>query len=244
MSIKQTENVLLAIFAHPDDESYRMGGLLTLLAQRGVRVHVVTATRGESGSTGQPGICTPEQLPHIREKELCCACQVLQLQPPHILGYPDGHLAESDPEQIIQQILLIMEEIQPHVVFSFGPDGLSGHSDHIAIGNFSSEAFQRYHKAGVLYHLAIPISVAQALGMNQLKPVADSQISLAIDVTSAWDMKMRAICCHATQVASSPILSQSEDRQRKFLGVEHFVRALTLNPRLDFVPALLKEHIL
>lgn len=234
----------MAIFAHPDDESYRAGGLLTLLAQSGVRVHVVTATRGEAGSTGQPSICTPAQLPSIRENELRCACQSLQLQPPRVLDFPDGHLAESDPEKIIQQILMLMKEIQPQVLLSFGSDGLSGHPDHIAIGNFAFEAFQRYQKAGALYHLAVPASIAQTLGMTQIHSVVDSQITLAVDVSSVWDVKMKAIHCHATQVTSSPILSQSEDRQRKFLGVEHFMRALAPNPGLDFIPVLLRGYIL
>jgi LmbE family N-acetylglucosaminyl deacetylase len=91
--------------------------------------------------------------------------------------------------------------------------------------------------------MAVPVSVAQNLRMNQLRPVLDSQITLSVNVSTVWDLKMKAIHCHATQVASSPILSQSEDRKRKFLGVEHFVRAMTPNPRLDFIPLLLKEYL-
>jgi LmbE family N-acetylglucosaminyl deacetylase len=237
--MNRPQGTLLAIFAHPDDETYRAGGTLALLAQQGVTVHVVTATRGEAGMIGEPA-----KFPGIRENELGCACQTLQLQPPQVLNFPDGHLAECDPEKIIQQLLKIMKEIQPQVLLSFGPDGLSGHPDHISIGSIASEAFQRFQKAGVLYHLAVSVSLVRALGMHQLHPVADSQITLSIDVSSVWNMKMKAIHCHASQIASSPILRQSEERQRMFLGVEQFVLALDRDPAQDFVPALLKEHIL
>mgnify|MGYP000732581162 CR=1 FL=1 len=64
---------LLAVFAHPDDEAYRPGGTLALLARRGVRVHLLTATRGQAGSCGEPPLCTPDELPTVRERELRCA---------------------------------------------------------------------------------------------------------------------------------------------------------------------------
>ena len=70
---------LLAVFAHPDDETFRPGGTLALLARRGVEVHVLTATRGEAGSCGDPPLCSPEELPAVRESELRCACAALGL---------------------------------------------------------------------------------------------------------------------------------------------------------------------
>jgi N-acetylglucosamine malate deacetylase 2 len=236
--------VLLALFAHPDDETYRAGGLLALLAQKGVWAHIVTATHGEAGAIGSSGINTSEPLSVIREKELRCACQALNLQPPVVWDFPDGRLAEIDPEIIIQRVSLLMHKIQPQVVLSFGPDGLSGHPDHVAIGDIASAVFSRYRKAGALYQLAVPVSVAQRLGMNQIRAVPDSQITLAVDVTSVWEAKKKAIYCHVTQVASSPILSQSEDCQRQFLGAEHFVRASASDPNFDFLPSSLKDFLL
>lgn len=242
--MNRSEYVLVALFAHPDDESYRAGGLLALLAQNGVRIHVVTATRGEAGSKRISGADVAEPLFNIRQKELRCACQALNIQPPIVWDYPDGRLAEIEPEIITQRILLVMHEIQPQVVLSFGPDGLSGHPDHIAIGKAAAEAFQRFRKAGALYQLAVPASIAQGLGLNQIRAVPDSQITLAVDATSVWKEKMKAIHCHATQVASSPVLSQSEDRQRQFLAIEHFVRAAVSVQNFDFLPSLLKDYLL
>jgi LmbE family N-acetylglucosaminyl deacetylase len=96
---------LLAVFAHPDDESFRPGGTLALLARRGVRVQILTATRGQAGSRGDPPLCSLEELPAACEKELRCACSALGILPPLLLDYQDGQLAEADPEGLAAQIL-------------------------------------------------------------------------------------------------------------------------------------------
>jgi LmbE family N-acetylglucosaminyl deacetylase len=93
--------VLLAVFAHPDDETFRPGGTLALLARQGVQVYLLTATRGEAGSCGDPPVCRPEELPVVRERELRCACAALGIEPPHILDYPDGRLSDVDPEAVV-----------------------------------------------------------------------------------------------------------------------------------------------
>ncbi|MEW5941502.1 MAG: PIG-L family deacetylase [Chloroflexota bacterium] len=84
------EKTLLAVFAHPDDESFRPGGTLALLARRGARVQVLTATRGQAGSRGNLPLCSPEELPGVRERELRCACAVLGLLPPRTVGRSSG----------------------------------------------------------------------------------------------------------------------------------------------------------
>jgi LmbE family N-acetylglucosaminyl deacetylase len=213
---------LLAVFAHPDDETFRCGGILALLAQRGVRVQVLTATRGQAGSRGDPPLCAPEELPAVRETELRCACTALGLPPPILLDYQDGQLAEADSEQLAVQILQVVKETRPQVMLTFGADGLSGHPDHIAIGQAAAEAFRRADDVAALYTLAVPRSLAESLGMKQIRAVPDEAIALAVDVSSVWDAKMSAIRCHRTQLGESPILEAPEAKQRLFLGVEHF----------------------
>ena len=134
--------VLLAVFAHPDDESFRCDGALALLARRGVRVQVLTATRGQAGSCGEPPLCRPDQLPAMRERELHCACAALGIQPPILLDYEDGYLGEASPPVIFTQVLAVVGRLRPQVMLTFGPDGLSGHPDHIAIGKFAAQAFR------------------------------------------------------------------------------------------------------
>lgn len=213
---------LLAVFAHPDDETLRPGGTLALLAQRGVRVQVLTATRGQAGSRGDPPLCVPEELPAVRENELRCACAALGLLPPILLDYQDGQLAEADLEQLAAQILQVVNETHPQVMLTFGADGLSGHPDHIAIGVAAAEAFRRAEGVSALYALAVPRSLAESLGMKQIRAVSDESIALTVDVSAVWESKMSAIRCHRTQLGESPILDAPEARQRLFLGVEHF----------------------
>jgi len=238
------ERCLLVVFAHPDDETFRSGGTLALLVRSGVRVHLLTATRGEAGSYGDPPLCAPEELAVRREVELRCACAALGLEPPRFLGYADGHLADADAEALIVQILTAIGETGAQTLLSFGPEGLSGHPDHIGIGHCAAEAYRRDEDVAALYTVAVPVSLADALDLRQLQAVPDADIALAVDVSAVWALKMAAIRCHVTQMAASPMLQAPVDRQRRFFGTEHFVRAAVREGRDDFIPDALKGYLL
>lgn len=233
---------LLAVFAHPDDETFRPGGTLALLSQRGVRVQVVSATRGGAGSCGHPQLCTPDELPALRESELHCACATLGVEPPILLDYPDGRLSEFDPETILAEILAIVQKVNPQVMLSFGPDGLSGHPDHIAIGHLASEVYHRSVDVMALYTLAVPQSLVTMLGMAQIQAVPDASISLTVDISAVWDAKLAAIHCHRTQLAESPILVAPLDKQRLFLGREFFVQAQSRQENDFFMTTFLSDE--
>lgn len=222
---------LLAVFAHPDDESFRCGGTLALLAWFGVQVQVVTATRGEAGSCGEPPLCTPEELPAVREQELRCACATLGIESPWLLDHRDGELANVDEERAVVQVLAAIRNLQPQVLLTWPPNGLSGHPDHVAVSRWTALAFERAASLGpaapaALYHLAVPRSVAEALGLHHLHTVPDEAVTLTVDVTPVWEQKLAAIGCHRTQASGSPILAAPEEKRRLFLGKEHFQRAI------------------
>jgi LmbE family N-acetylglucosaminyl deacetylase len=221
---------LLAVFAHPDDESFRPGGTLALLAGRGVRVQVLTATRGEAGSCGDPPLCRPEELAGVREQELRCACAALGIAPPILLDYRDSELATVDEDEGAAQVGAVMRQVRPDALLTWPPDGLSGHPDHIAVSRWTALAFQQAAAPGwdspwLLYYMAVPASLQQALGLNQLSAIDDAAITLAVDVLPVWERKLAAIRCHRTQLGQSPILAADPERQRRFLGQEHFRRA-------------------
>ena len=223
------EPSLLAVFAHPDDEVFRCGGTLALLARRGVRVQVLTATRGQAGSCGDPPLCTPTELPLVRERELRCACAALGIAPPILLDYADGALADVDEAAATAQVVAVIEQVRPTVLLTWPLDGLSGHPDHCAVSRWTSRAFVSASALATqapfaLYHLAVPLSVAGALGLTSLHAVPDEQISLAVNVEAVWEHKLAAIGCHRTQLSESPILAAPPARQRLFLGTEHFIR--------------------
>jgi len=235
---------LLAVFAHPDDETFRPGGTLALLARHDVGVYVLTATRGQMGSCGDPPLCSLEELPAVRERELRCACAVLGLAPPRLLDYQDGRLPEVNPEEITAHILTAVSEIHPQVLLTFGPGGLSGHADHIAIGRCAAETYARSNVIAALYTLAVPRSLAKQLEMRQVHSAPDEKITLAVDVTSAWAAKQAAMACHLTQRSSTPLMSAAEARQRLFFAHEFFVRTACRHPKSDFMRVILKDHCL
>jgi N-acetylglucosamine malate deacetylase 2 len=220
--------VLLAVFAHPDDEAFRCGGMLALLAGRGVQVNVLTATRGEAGSCGQPPLCKTEELAEVREQELECACNVLGIQPPKFLGYSDGKLAEVDDGEAAARITAVVRELRPQVLLTWPADGLSGHPDHKVISRWTSLVFEEMTKDAeapiALYHLAVPRSVAAELNLSELHAIPDERVSLIVDVMPVWKQKSTAIRCHRTQASGSPILAAPIEKQYIFLGKEHFRR--------------------
>ena len=135
---------LLAVLAHPDDESLGLGGVLARYAAEGVETSLVTATRGEGGKyrgvREGPEYPGREGLARIREDELRAAARTLGISDLTILGYPDGALAAADPIELASRIAAHVRRIRPHVVLTFPPDGAYGHPDHIAISQAATAA--------------------------------------------------------------------------------------------------------
>lgn len=237
---------LLAIFAHPDDETFRCGGTLALLAQRGVRVHVLTFTTGQAGSCGDPPICTPNELGAVRAEELVCACRVLGLERPILLDYSDGELSKVRQEEGVAHILAYIHSIRPQVLLTWPHHGLTGHPDHQAVSRWTLEAFQQPATASneeltALYALAVPSSLAKKLEMNQLHTMPDSEITVSVNIESVWEEKMKALYCHRTQIGETPIFTASEEKQRLFFGKEHFAQLARRNG-CDFFSELLRPY--
>jgi LmbE family N-acetylglucosaminyl deacetylase len=140
-----TTRRLIAVLAHPDDESLGVGGTLAKYAAEGVEVYLVTATRGEGGrfrghprgDEHHPGSI---ELGKIREGELRGAAAALGIREVSLLDYLDQHLDAADPREAIGRIVSHLRRVRPHVVLTFGPDGAYGHPDHIAICQFTTAA--------------------------------------------------------------------------------------------------------
>src|SRR5579864_1940194 len=131
---------LLLIFAHPDDESFVAAGLSRRYVDAGAGVTLVTATRGEAGSCGDPPLCRPDELPARREAELREAAGLLGIPDVYVLGYQDRHLAEAPHRELREQLVGIIRRHRPHVVVTYDPYGGHGHADHIAISRAATDA--------------------------------------------------------------------------------------------------------
>jgi LmbE family N-acetylglucosaminyl deacetylase len=145
---------LLAVFAHPDDETFGPGGTLAYYAAKGLQVILVCATRGEVGEISDPALATPDTLPEVRESELRCAAEALGLAEVVFLNYRDSGMAgtpeNDDPrafisvpaDEVIARLVGVVRRLQPQVVLTFAPDGGYGHPDHIAIHRHTLAAFE------------------------------------------------------------------------------------------------------
>ena len=147
--------VLLSVLAHPDDETFGMGGTLAFYARKGVDVHLVCATRGEVGSMDPELMKGFSSIGEVRESELRCAAGVLGLKGVYFLDYRDSGmpgspdnshpqaLAAAPLEDVAAKVAGIIRKLQPQVVLTFDPIGGYRHPDHIAIQRATVAAFKK-----------------------------------------------------------------------------------------------------
>lgn len=153
-SSHNSSRVLLAVLAHPDDESFGMGGTLALYAKRGVAVHLVCATRGEVGEVEPHHLENYQSIGDLREAELRCAAGMLGLAGVHFLGYRDSGmigsrenahpqaLTNAPLDEVAAKVACYIRRLRPQVVLTFDPIGGYRHPDHIAIQRATVKAFQ------------------------------------------------------------------------------------------------------
>lgn len=233
---------LLAVFAHPDDESLACGGLIAWCAQLGVQVSLLCATRGEQG----PGQDAPggAQLGNIRARELEEAARILGVAEIVLLDYPDGMLPWVDAASLEADIRDAIGRLRPDVVITFGEDGLYWHPDHIAIHQRTTAAVAALgDDAPALYYVTMPPGSMRAV-VDHAAQIAASEGSapppfvfgidadafgalaalptLVVDAGPFAAQKLAAITCHRTQLAEDALASIATSDAARFLGTEHF----------------------
>lgn len=189
----ENQKKMLAIFAHPDDESFAAGGTLAKYAQRGVQVSLLCATRGEAGI---PGL-TPKEAGRIREQELRAAAEQLGIEV-IFLGYRDGELTKADPSRLLRAVKNKILRINPQVIITFGPDGVSGHPDHVTISQAVTQAYDQSYRKGLLLYVKPSEATSLGCGVNS-STNQDDMSTLTVDITDYKLSKIRAIQCHRSQ---------------------------------------------
>jgi LmbE family N-acetylglucosaminyl deacetylase len=237
---------LLAVFAHPDDESMGAGGLIVRHTRSDVMVHLVCATRGEQGWAGKPPGARRENLGKIRTAEMEAAATSLALAGVEIWEYPDGGVHASDQIEITERIWQAITTVRPAAVVTWGPDGGYGHPDHIAVGACTEAAVATMPEGErpALYHLAVDEQLAQfyreasrlvsAHGDAPPTVVAD-HVDVVLELTpDEVQMKLRAINCHQSQLAdwmvelpAHPALLQKGWGHEPYIAVTTRAAALT-----------------
>ncbi len=131
---------LLGVFAHPDDESFSVGGTLAKYAAGGAEAMIVSATRGQAGQIRDARVATRRTLGAVREQELRRACQTLGVRHVECLDYMDGALQDVDRPVLVGSLVRVIRTFRPDVVLTLGPDGAYGHPDHVAVSAAVTEA--------------------------------------------------------------------------------------------------------
>jgi LmbE family N-acetylglucosaminyl deacetylase len=247
---------LMAILAHPDDESLGNGGTLARYAAEGVEVTLVTATRGQRGWLGEPS-ANPglRALGQIRERELRSATSELGLRELVLLDYVDGELGQADVEQVTCELVAQLRRIRPQVVLTFGLDGAYGHPDHMAISQLTSAAIVRAadpryghrctsrgpHGVSKLYHMAMSAERAAAYqaafgnvsmevdGVERLPVVnPDWLVSTRIDAGEQWRSAWRAVASHRSQLPNFATLDgMTAEEKRHLWGTNEYLRVFS-----------------
>ncbi len=188
-STSSTALRLLAVHAHPDDETITMGGLLALCADRGISTSVICCTDGKVATIFDPEYAAKEaeirpRLKEIREEELRSACAILGVSEVHFLDYGDSGMAGSetnelpaafwkaDIDQAVRRMVAHIRRFRPHVVVTYDANGGYGHPDHIQTHRVTllaaeAAAHSLYPELGPswraskLYYTAFPVSEAR-----------------------------------------------------------------------------------
>jgi N-acetyl-1-D-myo-inositol-2-amino-2-deoxy-alpha-D-glucopyranoside deacetylase len=204
---------ILAVFAHPDDESFCCGGTLARLAQV-ARVEVLCLTHGEASAIKPP---QGQSVAQLRQAELEAACQILGAAPPHFLGYQDGgfrtpsqlpkRLVDADVFVVAREVHALIAELEPQLLLTFDPRGYYGHPDHIATHRIASAAF--FSSGGLpnpprqmLYPMPSPAMLERfnTAGFGFLgEEYALPDPFLTVDCSSVLEHKRAALLAHHSQ---------------------------------------------
>jgi N-acetyl-1-D-myo-inositol-2-amino-2-deoxy-alpha-D-glucopyranoside deacetylase/mycothiol S-conjugate amidase len=167
--IMDTQKTLFFVGAHPDDETFGVGGTLAQYAAAGIRVYYICATRGEAGKTDPTQARGYNTLGDMRWEELKCAAKVLGLTDVIYIGYRDSGMSGTEDnkhpdalvgaplEQVTGRIVKAIRELMPQVVITFDRIGGYRHPDHIAVHNATVKAFyaagdpKQYPEAGLAF---------------------------------------------------------------------------------------------
>ena len=223
---------LLGIWAHPDDETYLMAGLMAQGVRAGRRVVCVTATRGEGGSMDEERWPTAT-MAAVREAELMRCLQILGVTEHIWLDLPDIDMDTALPPAGYDMVRQIVQDVQPDTVLTFGPDGMTGHEAHKSISAWATRALIEVGASGAKVHYATntPEWAAEFVPLyNRFDvfrpgtPPVTPRDALSIDFTlpaELLELKLHAIQAHLSQVGGM-VDAFGEDIFRRAMKAEYY----------------------
>jgi LmbE family N-acetylglucosaminyl deacetylase len=236
---------LMIVHAHPDDECISTGGIITKYSEEGVRVVLVTATRGEEGEIVVPELDLPQvraQFGRFRTAELEEAAIILGVTNLEILGYRDSGMAgtesnnhpdcmhQADPDEVTGRLVKLVRHYKPQVLISYNEFGGYGHPDHIACHKATVAAFdtcsprkavlsawERMKELGMQTPLDNP-----NFDINRFT-VPDQEATTKIDISDYLQHKASAMYVHRSQILPERfMLGVPVELRKEFFSHEYF----------------------
>ena len=211
---------VLAVCAHPDDESFGLGGVLGSFVEEGSIVRVLCFTHGEASTLG----ASPRPLGELRAEELEAAASILGVSACKLHGYPDGALTQVPLD--VLGALVDQEAAGADLLVAFDEGGITGHPDHIRATQAAAVAGA--HRGLPVLAWALPQAVAARLNAelgSGFVGRASDELDFTVEVDR--DRQRKAITCHASQSADNPVLG----RRLELLGTTEHLRWLRSPPR-------------
>jgi LmbE family N-acetylglucosaminyl deacetylase len=219
---------VLGIWAHPDDEAYLSAGLMARTVRAGGRVVCRHATCGERG-TADPRAWPPDRLAAHRAAELAASLSVLGVAEHAYLGYRDGECAGVPLAEVVPPLVELIRGVRPDYVVTFGPDGITGHPDHVAVSRWVTAAWREAGHGQLRYAVSTHsfvrrfAAVHAELGLPpDLPAVPDEQVALAVRLAGGeLDVKRAALAAHGSQTEAL-VAAMGEQTYRRWYAVETF----------------------
>lgn len=218
VSVSQAQQrVLLAVFAHPDDETF-VGPILARYAREGAKVYLAIATDGEKGVTPHAHIPSGAPLAKARHEEALCSCRQLGIEPPVFLGLSDGELgAITNPlaknvQTVADEVEKLITKLNPDVVVTWGPDGGYGHPDHRLVSDAVTQVIQSRQIPARLVFAALSTPQAEVIntedsgpwhGLVLWHPTDPAYLPVRVSFSPADQSAFRrSLECHKSQFTS------------------------------------------
>ena len=227
----QQKSVVLAVFAHPDDET-TVSPILARYAREGHKVYLAIATKGEKGINVRAGIPGGEPLAKARAEEAACACRQLGIEAPFLFGLNDGELgAISSPlghniQEVADKVEKLIADLHPEVVLTWGADGGYGHPDHRLVSEAVTQVIQASKSNPKLYYVGF--SPDQVKFINEMWPMkwhTTDPTFLTVNVSftkNDLSAAHRALECHKSQFSAEEMQKFENALDRGWNGTVSF----------------------
>ncbi len=225
---------ILGVWAHPDDETFLMAGIITAALRNGQTVACITATRGEAGFQDE-NRWPAAKLSEIRTAELQASYKILGITNHQWLDYPDGGCKTINHGDAVKRLAEVINTYQPDSILTFGPDGYTGHDDHKAVSAWAILAAKHAHSSTKVYQ------VVQTDQQYQNMVEADKKFNIFFNIDrpplceegqcaihfvlpdNLYELKLAALSAMPSQTEN--ILKMFAHKLRSSWGIEAFVEA-------------------